>query len=90
MNEQAPDSVKVGECLWVAVFEHRHGMDTFACTTRLAAEMLREGVAAQFWEVEMGDLPKPEDPEDLADAYFNEMGNRGEHFTIQETTLQGS
>ena len=86
----APNNVKVGQNLWVAVFEHRHGMDTFACTTRLAAEIIREGVAAQFWEAEMGDLPKPSDPEELADAYFDEMGNHGEFFSIQETTLQGS
>lgn len=86
----APHTVKVGQNLWVAVFEHKHGMDTFACTTRLAAEILREGVAAQFWEAEMGDLPKPSDPEELADAYFDEMGSHGEFFTIQETTLQGS
>lgn len=86
----APHTVKVGQNLWVAVYEHKHGMDTFACTTRLAAEILREGVAAQFWEAEMGDLPKPSDPDELADAYFDEMGNHGEFFSIQETTLQGS
>lgn len=86
----APHTVAVGQNLWVAVYEHKHGMDTFACTTRLAAEILREGVAAQFWEAEMGDLPKPSDPEELADAYFDEMGSHGEFFTIQETTLQGA
>lgn len=85
----APHTVAVGQNLWVAVYEHKYGMDTFACTTRLAAEILREGVAAQSWEAEMGDLPKPSDPEELADAYFDEMGSHGEFFTIHETTLQG-
>lgn len=85
-----PPAVAVGQNLWVAVYEHKYGMDTFACTTRLAAEIIREGVAAQFWEAEMGTLPKPSDPEELADAYFDEMGSHGEFFTIQETTLQGS
>lgn len=82
-------AVAVGQNLWVAVYEHKYGMDTFACTTRLAAEILREGVADQFWEAEMGDLPRPSDSEELADAYFDEMGSHGEFFTIHETTLRG-
>lgn len=85
----ATTAVAVGQNLWVAVYEHKYGTDTFACTTRLAAEILREGVAAQSWEAEMGTLPKPSDPEELADAYFDEMGSHGEFFSIQETTLQG-
>lgn len=82
-------AVAVGQNLWVAVYEHKYGMDTFACTTRLAAEILREGVADQFWEAEMGDLPRPSDSEELADAYFEEMGSHCEFFTIHETTLRG-
>ena len=85
----ATTAVAVGQNLWVAVYEHKYGTDTFACTTRLAAEILREGVAAQSWGAEMGSLPKPSDPEELADAYFDEMGSHGEFFSIQETILQG-
>ena len=85
-----PAAVAVGQNLWVAVYEHKYGTDTFACTTRLAAEILREGVAAQSWEAEMGTLPRPSDSEELADAYFDEMGSHGEFFTIHETTLRGS
>lgn len=81
--------VAVGQDLWVGVYEHRHGMDTFACTTRLQAEIIRENIAAEFWETEMGDLPKPEDLDELADAYFAEMNSRGEFFSIQQTTPQG-
>ena len=39
---------------------------------------------------EAGDLPKPEDPEEMADAYFNEMGDHGEFFNIQQVPLQGA
>ena len=77
--------------IWVLVFEHKHGMDVTAYTTQQAAERARQGIAAEFWEDEMPeDLPRPEDPEELADAYFDEMSNHGEYLTIQETTLQGS
>lgn len=90
MSEQAPDSVKVGEYLWVAVYEHRYGMDTHAFTTCAGAESLRQRIADEYWEAEMGDLPKPDDAEEMAEAYFNEMSSHGEYFTIQETTLQGA
>lgn len=89
MSALAPTSVEVGGTLWVAVFEHKHGMDTFALTSRAAAEALRRVIAADFWETEMGDLPKPDDAEEMADAYFDEMSSHGEFFTIHETTLQG-
>ena len=90
MSAPSPTSVEVGQTLWVAVFEHKHGMDTFALTSFEAAENLRNSIAAEFWETEMGDLPKPEDPDELAEAYFNEMSSHGEFFTIHETTLQGA
>lgn len=90
MSEQAPDSVKVGEYLWVAVYEHKYGMDTHAFTTHAEAEGMRRRIADWFWEAEMGDLPKPEDPEEMADAYFNEMGDHGEFFNIQQVPLQGA
>lgn len=87
----APDNVKVGYSVWVLVFEHKYGMDVRTYTTRQAAEQFRQGLAADFWDTEMPeDLPRPEDPADLADAYFDEMGSHGEYATIHETPLQGS
>lgn len=78
----APDSVKVGEYLWVAVYEHKYSMDTYAFTTYEGAESLRQRSADEFWEAEMGDRPKPEDPD--------EMGEHGEFFSIEQVPLRGS
>ena len=90
MSAPTPTSVEGGGTLWVAVYEHKYGMDTHAFTTHAEAEGMRRRIADWFWEAEMGDLPKPEDPDELAEAYFNEMSSHGEFFTIHETTLQGA
>lgn len=86
----AAAAVAVGEYLWVAVYEHKYSMDTYAFTTYEGAESLRQRSADEFWEAEMGDRPKPDDAEEMADAYFDEMGEHGEFFSIEQVPLRGS
>lgn len=85
-----PNNVKVGDSVWVLVLEHPYGMGVRTYTTWQAAKQARQGLAADSWDAEMpGNLPRPEDPADLADAYFEEMGDYGQYATIYETTLRG-
>lgn len=80
----------VNQTIYVAVFEHRHGVDVSAFRTEDQAEALRQRIASDYWDQEMPDwVERPEDPGELADAYFEEMGYHGEYFHIHPTELQG-
>lgn len=80
----------VNQTIYVAVFEHRHGVDVFVYRTEEQAEALRQRIASDYWEQEMPDgVERPDDPEEMADAYFGEMGDHGEYFHIHPTLLQG-
>lgn len=91
MSAPSPTSVEVGQTLWVLVYEHKYGLGVTAYTTEQAAQKALQGIAAEFWDDEMPeDLPRPEDPCEMADAYFEEMGQHGEFAYIEMTTLQGA
>jgi hypothetical protein len=78
--------------IWVAVYDHRFGQDIEAYGTEAEAELERQGIAGGNWDNEFNtDVPKPDDPEELADAYFEMMGERGdghsESFTIEKKEI---
>lgn len=78
------------ETIYVVVYEHKHGSDIFARRSRTEAENLRNELAADWWDEEMPEgEPKPEDPYELADIYFDEMSSRGECCYIESVLLPG-
>lgn len=58
----------------VLVIEHRHGTEVWMHNTPEGAERSRIGWAETWGDEEMpSDVPKPADPEEMADAYFDHM-----------------
>lgn len=81
--------VEVGTFVWICVYEHKHGMNTWAFTSEAAAAQHRQFIAESWWAEEMPEgTEKPEDPDEMADAYFDEMGAHGEFYTIHRTLLE--
>lgn len=77
------------QTVFVAIYEHCHGQDVCVFAHAAKAEQWRQEVAATWWNSGLGeDEPRPEDPAQLADDYFDEMSNRGggyfESFTVNE------
>lgn len=55
----------------VVIYEHRHGTSVSAYSTAEAAEQARLDIAANWWDTEIATHhPKPTDPKELADVYF--------------------
>lgn len=82
-------TVEVGNFVWICVYEHKHGMNTWAFTSEAAAAQHRQFIAESWWDEEMPEgVEKPEDLEELTDAYFEEMGAHGEFYTIHRTLLE--
>jgi hypothetical protein len=73
--------------IWVTVYEHRHGANIEVYGTKAEAELSRQRIAAEQWDEEINtDVTKPNDPKELADAYFEMMGY-SESFTIEEKEI---
>jgi hypothetical protein len=73
---------------FAAIFEHKHGRTITIHAAREQAETTRQSVASQFWRDEMKGEP-PADPKEMADAYFQHMGERGhEFFSIEECPVE--
>lgn len=77
--------------VYVAVYEHRNGINTQAFLTAEGAEAWRQELAAAYWVHDMPtDEARPEDPAAAADAYFeymNDCGPDSEHFTVELVLL---
>jgi hypothetical protein len=76
--------------VFVAHYEHRHGDDIRVFATEEAAEKWRQAVADEWWEHEMEGDP-PSNPEELADEYFDRMGERysdSEYFSVYEREVE--
>lgn len=72
-----------------AVIEHRHGINTYAATTR---EELHSDLATycrENWEAEMGDDPgePPDGIDDVIDAYFDQSEFHNEYLETNEHFL---
>lgn len=62
----------------VAIYEHRHGQDVRIFETDEQCTAWKSDIAETYWEKEIEDeIQKPEDYEELGDAYFEILSNRG-------------
>jgi len=78
--------------LFIGVYRHRHGTDIGVHPSAADAEQARRDTAAFFWDTEMPeDTPKPDDPDVMADAYFEHMLESHptdfEEFEIEKRTI---
>ena len=71
--------------VYVATYTHRHGTDVAAFSTNAKAQAWAAEIASDWWEEELGDVPRPLDPAALADEYFHLVED--EFFDIAECTL---
>lgn len=60
--------------LFVTLYSHRHGITVDVCVSMEAALAERRATAAGQWQNEFRDRTPPEDPDHLADQYFDLMG----------------
>jgi hypothetical protein len=65
----------------VAIWDHRHGQDIRVFDSEDGAKRWQREIAEEWWEKELGNEPKPEDPQEMADAYFELMEGRDEFFS---------
>lgn len=80
----------MGQKVWVAVYNHRHGEDIRAFDACLKAMKWREEIADEWWDKEIG-TERPVAIEELADDYWEEMGMRlgaYETFHFQEAEIE--
>ena len=69
--------------IYVAVYQHKYGTDTYVCASETEALDLRDYLARANWAEEMPDTPLPVNA--VGDAYFAALANRGrrnEYFEI--------
>lgn len=74
--------------IFVALYEHRHGTDIRAFTTRVQAWNWKDEIAEEWWDHEFPDEDRP--AEGIGDEYFSMIGARGDgkYFTIEEVELE--
>lgn len=65
----------MGQKVWVAVYDHRHGEDIRAFDSEDKCLEWRQEIADEWWDKEIGD-PRPVSLEELADRYWEEMNGR--------------
>ena len=70
--------------VYVAIYEHKHGRDVRVFATDALAEAWRQEIASYWWDKEMDSAPRPDDPHELANEYFDTIE---EFFGIEETEL---
>jgi len=76
--------------VYIAIYDHKHGRDVRAFANDALAEAWRQEIAAAWWDQEMDSAPRPDDPHDMANEYFDTMADRfggEEFFDIEETEL---
>jgi hypothetical protein len=71
-------------------YTHKHGEDICVYAAAEDAEAARQAIAADWWQKELGDRPKPNGSKATADEYFEIMSDRGEYFSIQECEVEGA
>lgn len=77
--------------VFVTLYQHRHGTDVDVFRTREAAEQLRVQIAQEWFDEELPDQKKPDNPDELADVYFKKVGERmgrEEWFEVRECCIQ--
>ncbi|MCW2195059.1 hypothetical protein AB7M45_007832 [Bradyrhizobium elkanii] len=73
----------------VAIYETRHGDETRLYPNSDAARAWRSEIAAENWAARM-DEDKPADPDEVAEAYFERVGEmRGDFFRLEELEIVG-
>lgn len=73
--------------VFVSLYEHRHGSDLAAHGTEAGALARKIAIAAEYWDEEIGAAePRPADPKNMANRYFEIMAerDRAEFFTVEE------
>ncbi|TAI67594.1 hypothetical protein [Bradyrhizobium sp. Leo170] len=75
--------------LAVAIYETRHGDETRLYANSDDARTWRREIAAENWAARM-DEDKPADPDEIADAYFERVGEmRGDFFRVEVLEIGG-
>jgi hypothetical protein len=72
--------------LWIVAIEHKHGTDLHAASTMDKADAIVRAYVDEWWEHEMEETPKPEDPDQMVEEYFDAMDD--ESYMIQEANLE--
>jgi hypothetical protein len=77
-----------GQTVFVARYEHRHGVDYRVFADEQSANRWRYELATAWWSHEMpDDEAPPEDLEERATAYFERVSGR-EYFEIDSTKVE--
>lgn len=72
--------------IYVLTIEHKHGHDTWAHRTPEGARASLLNYAIEYWASEVGDAPKPIDPDALIQQYF-EATNGQEWWSIDQVEV---
>lgn len=73
--------------VFITLWTHPSGDEVDAFATAELAEANRQAVASTNWPDEFPDDEPPADPKELADQYFERMGDNGassEYFSVHE------
>jgi hypothetical protein len=87
-----PAFAGISRPVFVATYDHKHGSDVSLYASAEAAEHARQDIAAQYWDQAGWKDPKPADPKELADRYFElcEQHGGGEWFSVIEREIEGA
>jgi len=72
--------------IWITHISHRHGDDLYASMTPEAADQIVRDYVEDWWDHEKLDIPKPLDPVQMVEDYFEMMDD--ESYQIQEAELE--
>jgi hypothetical protein len=73
------------EIVWILTIEHKHGTDVYAHKTEAGAKGALLDYVQEWWSIEVGDEPIPENPDAAIERYFEEACN--EFYSIQDSIL---
>jgi hypothetical protein len=77
--------------VFVAIYTHRYGTDVRVFAKESSAEKWRVEIAEEYWDDEIGTRqPKPDKPEEMADAYWLYLLDHGnqEYFEIEHAEIE--
>ena len=76
--------------VFVASYEHRHGMDQRVFATEEKAEAWKNALGAEYWEEELSDRPLPADASMIGSEYFDAMSDSGrpEYFRVEALEVE--
>ena len=74
------------QSVYVAIYEHPHGMDVHIFLNKDRALIWRTGIAQEWWSHAFDDDPPPE--EEIGAEYFERMLERDEFFSIVTCDLE--